>query len=132
MRPTLVPSSRLAVGAALVVALALGAPAVAAADPPSVGTFQVNPDSGPVSSTITYSGFCGFPASELGLGLLGPNGPIVFEGVFLKTNRFGHFSVKETVPLVAPGVYIAAVVCAFDSEGNPVLLPLQPFEVTVG
>src|SRR6266508_648097 len=71
------PVGRLAVGSALALAVSLGAPTVVAADPPEVpvgpapivGSFQVTPDAGPVGSTVTIHGFCGFPAKSIGAGL---------------------------------------------------------------
>jgi len=150
------PVGRLAVGSALALAVSLGAPTAVAADPPEVpvgpapivGSFQVTPDAGPVGSTVTIHGFCGFPAQSIGAGLSTdphPSLPVhIFFGGFifdfpLKTTSFGTFSVPVTIPAVGsfsndpitPRGYFVIVGCA-DVDGNITVLPDQLFEVTAG
>jgi hypothetical protein len=142
-------------GVAVIVVLVLAAPAGVAEPPPGAGPpaaahLHVAPPHGPVGTSTTWSGLCGYPAAQISL-FLSHADPDVNNGdlftvhaigpVPIPSTPLGRFSVALVIPAVGnvtigvephwdlaahPGEYTAAVMCDF--IGNDPLF--SSFEVT--
>ncbi len=118
--------------------------------PALIPGFWIDPQSGPVGTTITITGFCGYPAATLSYSLTypdetGPPIPSVYVlAEKLPASALGEFTVQLKVPAegltipqypgpnpVLTGIHHVNVSCDYMSgTGKPVELPRRDFEVT--
>jgi hypothetical protein len=120
--------------------------------PPVVAHLNVSPSQGPVGTMTTWSGLCGYPASQIYLSLSREepdiNNGFAFTVQFyagpvpIAPSPLGLFSVKEQIPAIGnvgigiephwnlaahPGIYIATVACDSIDTGPRLT---SSFEVT--
>lgn len=109
-----------------------------------MGYLRIDPTSGPVDTTITLTGHCGFPAQTLTWALAVETEPGLFFAVYfggvtqpIAASSTGAFSVQLTVPPtspitgydITPGPHVVHATCDLTLPTRRDLTP-QPFVVT--